>query len=691
MISRRDVSIMLGVVASLALLCACDSGGTAAKSGAASNHDVQTSPKPVDLNSDSQAGLPTGATARYDLSAGDWHAQPFPTNVRRRADGSVDLSGFPPAREGDMPGILDQYLDYAKTNLNGWSLQPTFYVQFDAPLDPASVVLPIDTVGTEHYFLMDVDPASPAYGKTIPLRASMSGPKRAQHLVANLFMAQPVWGSPLRPLTTYAFVLRRSLHDAAGKVLGRPKVLGDVLDRLQQGVAPAGDVTEVALQESLKPLTDMIAAGKMPVPYKDIAAAAVITTGNPTGELVGMAKWVREQAKTEQASNWVKGTSKDASYELFTATYKAPNFQVGDCPYDDDGTGGFAFDPKGDPIVQHTETLRVAIAVPTDIHLATAGKLPVALSAHGTGGNYFSFANGGKFKISTELASRGIAIVSIDQPMHGPRCSPEISGAVLDLKTFNFLNIAAGRSGFRQSALDTVFLARMVREGKLDIPASVSSDGMAVPFDGDRLQFIGHSQGGLSGSLAVAVEPSIKAYVLSGAGAGLSLTIMLRKYPADISHTLATVLSLDDGELSEFHPAISLVQALSDATDPLSYAALAFTRDVEVRPPHLLLTEGLLDEDTPSATAEALASALGLAVLAPKVHLSEAMTTGKTPVITGPVKGNLTRGKFTFTGVLSQWANFGHFAIFDSGDTAKLYAEFLATTASTGDAVAVLP
>ncbi len=699
MITRRGVSVTLGVLAALALLAACDGGTTAAKAdaAAASNPDVasgadaKTDPKPVDLKSDPEAGLPTGATARYDMAGSDWHAQPFPTNVRRHADGAIDLSGFPPPREGDMPGILQEYLDYAKTNLSGWSLQPTFYVEFDAPLDPASVVLPADTVGTDHYFLMDVDPASPAYGKTIPLRASVSGPKRAQHLHANLFMAQPVWGTPLRPLTTYAFVLRRNLHDAAGKVLGRPKVLGDVLDRLQGGVAPAGDVTEVALQESLKPLTAMIAAGKLPVPYKDIAAAAVITTGNPTGELVGMAKWVREQAQTEEATNWVKGNANDPNFDLYTASYKAPNFQVGDCPYDDDGSGGFAFDAKGNPLVQHTEDLRVAVAVPKDIHLAKDGKLPVSLSAHGTGGDYLSFASGGKFKISTELTSRGIAIISIDQPMHGPRCNPQITGAVLDLKTFNFLNIAAGRSGFRQSALDTVFLARMVHEGKLNVPATVSADGMAVQFDPNRVTFIGHSQGGLSGALAAGIEPSFKAFVLSGAGAGLSLTIMLRKYPADISHTLTTVLGLDDGELSEFHPAISLVQALSDATDPLSYAALAFQRDEGVRPPHLLLTEGLLDQDTPSATAEALASALGLGVLAPMVHLCEAMTTGKTPVLTGPVTDNLTRGKFTFTGVVSQWANFDHFVIFDSGDTAKLYAEFLTTASDSGEATAVLP
>ena len=673
-----------------AALGACDSGGTAKAAPSSPGADTQAS-KPVDLNSDPQAGQVIGATARYELGASDWHAQPFPSNVRRQADGTVDLSGFPPPREGDMPGLLAQYLDYAKTHMKGWSLQPTFYVQFDMPLDPASILLPTDTVGTDHYFLMNVDPKSPAYGETIALRAKISPPTRAEHLQANLFMAQPVWGTPLLPLTTYAFVVRRNLHDAAGKVLGRPKVLGEVLDRLQKGEALPADPTEAALQTALGPLQDAIAAGKIKVPYKDIAAAAVITTGDPTEELTRMARWVREDAPLGEATDWKVASATDPDFKLITATYTAPNFQQGDCPYDDDGSGGFEFDSQGNPVVQHTESLRVAIAVPKGLNLAKDQKVPMVLSAHGTGGDYVSFVNGGPFKIGTELASRGMAIVSIDQPMHGPRCSPAISGAVLDLKTFNFLNIAAGRSGFRQSALDTVYLARMVREGRLDLPAEVGPNGMAIHFAPDHMAFIGHSQGGLSGSLAVAVDPTLKAYVLSGAGAGLSLTIMLRKYPADISHTLAQVLGLDEGELSEFHPVISLVQMLSDITDPLSYARLAFQREAGVRPPHLLLTEGLLDQDTPSATAEALATALGLEILAPAIHLCEAMTVQKTPVRQGVVSDNLIRNGFSLTGILSQWEKFDHFVIFDNGDTAKLYAEFLSTALDSGEAVAVLP
>lgn len=329
--------------------------------------------------------------------------------------------------------------------------------------------------------------------------------------------------------------------------------------------------------------------------------------------------------------------------------------------------------------------------LPNERQNASAGKLPVVMSAHGTGGNYLSYVTGGTYKIVNQLSKLGLPTVSIDQPMHGPRCDPELKDESLDLKTFNFFNITAGRSGFRQSALDSVALTRMLRDGLLNVPADFSPDGKPTEFDPDRVSFIGHSQGGLSGALLAAVEPNITAFVLSGAGAGLSLTIMQRKDPSDIATLVGSVLGLDEGELSEFHPAISLVQALADATDPLAYGHLVLKRPPGVRPPHVLLTEGLLDVATPADTSEALAAAMGLDVLAPAVHLNDAMAAAKTPVLKSPVQGNQTHNSFPVTALVSQWQKLDHFAIFTTQKVADLYTGFLASVAQSGDALALLP
>ncbi len=655
------------------------------KTGAAATDASNGADAHVDLNADPWPGEITGATARYDFAAKDWHAQPFPTNSRRATDGRLDLSGFPPGRDGETSNLLQQYLDYASDHVRGWGLQPTIYVQFDAPLALGVVRKPAQTLTQDAYFLMDVDPTSPEYGQLMALTARTTPHDRGQHLFPDMLMAQPVWGRPLRPQTTYAFVVRRGIRDLTGKVLGRPAALRPVIENLLGNGTAQLDEKQAQLAATLQPLAAAYKAGKISVPWQDIAATTVFTTGNPTSQLVSMAEWVRTKLPVKAATGWKKANATKA-YTLYTATYEAPNFQKGKCPYDDDGEGAFDFLPDGSPIIQRTESMRVAVAVPLELRQVSAdGKMPVALSAHGTGGSYYSFTTDG---IADNLTDRGLAVISIDQPMHGPRCDPEITGTVLDLKSFNFLNVAAGRTSFQQSALDTVLLGRLVREGLMDVPESVANGGKAVRFDAKRVVFIGHSQGGLSGALAAAIDGNFKAFVLSGAGAGISLTVMLRKVPADIANTLGTVIGLDKGELSEFHPAVTVVQLLADITDPLSYGRLILHRPNGERPPHVLLTEGLLDEDTPSLTAEALAAAIGLQVLAPVVHLSDALEIAKTQVLASPVENNLKINGFPVTAVVSQWAKFGHFVIFQSKQAKAMYTTFLETAIDSGTAIA---
>ncbi len=635
-------------------------------------------------------GTATGATARYELSAKDWHALPFPSDLRRSSDGTLDLLGFPPARDGTIAPLLSGYLGFAQGELRGFSVQPTVYVQFDQAMDAKRLVNPLESnTLASPYLLVNVDAASPEYGQLMAVRGAVSGTQRGQYLMPNLLMLQPVWGQPLRPVTTYALVVKRSLKDNIGKVLGQPQALADVVAHWATGTT-LQDPAVAKLAATLEPLHQAIVAGKVPVPYQDLAAVTVFTTGNPTGQLRGMADWVRTSWKPDPATEW-KIAKKTKTYWLLEANYQSPNFQVGKCPYDGEGSGGFQFDAQGNPKVDHLENLRVSVLLPVERPHDVGGNSPVVMSAHGTGGDWMSYVNGGTFKISDQLAAQSLPIVSIDQPMHGPRCDPPLDDNKLDSKTFNFINIAAGRSGFRQSALDSVAMTKMLRMGLLNVPPEFSPDGNAVHFDPLRISFIGHSQGGLSGALLAAVEPDVAAYVLSGAGAGISLTVVQRKNPVDFAALVSGLLVMDDGELSEFHPAISVVQSLADATDPLSYGEWMFARAKGIRPPNLLLTEGLLDAATPADTSEALAAAIGLDVLSPKVRLNDAMKVKGTLELASPAQDNLKRNGFAITGVVSQWAKLDHFAIFTSSKVAELYTGFLTSTALTGVGVALLP
>ena len=685
-------SLPLVLVAACGLLAHCGAksapaeaevAGDAAGGSDATTGDAAADTGPpfvLDPKLDPWTAEPAGATARYDLAAADWHATPFPTNSRRAADGDIDLSGFPAARGAESSELLNDYLKYADGHLRGWSIQPTIYVQFSAPLDLAAFHPPTAQPTQDAMFLMDVTPESPEYGLLIPLTAHATGPERGVYQVENLLAAQPVWGRPLRPETTYAFVLRRGVKDKAGLPLGRPLALASVIDaRLEQKDVSKLDPASAKWASALEPLFKAMEAGKIHVQPKDIAAATVLTTGRPTAQLEAMAAWVREKSTTQTAFGFERIDTKDPDFVLASASYTAPNFQSGTCPYTTPGEGGFDLAADGSPTVQRTETMRVLLMLPKN-PLIINGKVPVVESAHGTGGDWMSVVDGGKYRIASLLTQQGLAVVSIDQPMHGNRCAPKtLTADQLDVDTFNFFNIVAGLSGFRQSALDTVFLTRMLREGKLDVPVGIGPNGGGMAFGRDNIGFIGHSQGGLSGSLAAAVEPNLRAYVLSGAGAGLSLTVVQRVYPVDFPKMLEGLLSLDPGELSEFHPAVSLVQAMADITDPLAYAALTWQRPAGVRPPDVLLTAGLLDQDTPHLTAEALAAALGLDILAPSVHLNEALQLGAAELLPSPVGGNRKRNGFDVTAVVTQWEKRDHFAIFNEPKLAGMYPNFLRT------------
>ncbi len=676
--------------AALALLLLLGLSGCSADPGSdAADAEVITDPNHPSV--DPYADEETGAVARYEVAAegnGDWHSSPFPTNLRRDASsGKLDLSGFPQPLKGKPDDLLAAYLALGETDLDGFSIQPTVYVQFDKAIRSALLPTVAESLtDASGAFLINIDAASPGYGERVPLRWKLSGDTPGNLLAPHMLMMQPTWGTPLRPATTYAFVLDRKLRDVDDKVLARPAALAAAIDGLTGAEALSTDAGVLRLADTLAPLWAAMQDGKVPVHPKAVAAATVFTTGNPTAQLATTAAWVRKNVTRKSAKSWKKSGQKFDGYRVYRGVYESPNFQQGEPPYLEKG-GGFEFTPTGEPKVQRTEELRVSVSVPDDHVHAVGGLLPVVIYSHGTGGHYESYRNGGKLAPAQLLTNMGLVVIGIDQPMHGPRTKTQLSTNALYLASFNFFNPPAGRTTFRQAALDNVHLIEMLRDGKLDIPGSVTHDGKPVRLDPNRMLFMGHSQGGIVGPLLASVEPNFRAFVLSGAGAGLSLTAVSRKDIVNFPNLIKARLGLLDGEISEFHPAISLIQMLVDVTDTLAYARHVFERAPDKRPPHLLMTEGLLDEATPSATAEALAAAMGLHLLKPAAHLNEAMEVLDTLILQPPVNNNLVFGKHQVTGVLSQYPKGDHYVIFDDKRAAHLARDFLFSVATTGEAI----
>ncbi len=641
------------------------------------------------LAHDPWAAEASGVSARYDLAGKGWHDAPFPSELRRRDDGGLDLSGFPAPRTGSPDPLLASYLEHGEAVLDGWGVAPTIYIAFDGALQVGALPTPTASMAADSQLvLVDVDAASPERGRRFPLRSAQSGFERGNLLLQHLLMVQPAWGAVLRPDTSYALVVRRGLRDSLDRPLGQPAALAAALDAAF-GLGPVpSDPQQARLAQTLAPLAATVDAGALALLPRDIGAVTVFRTGRPARELALLAKWLHAWPGFQAATQW-KLVKEKPGYRLYTAEYLAPNFQHGTPPYLSGG-GGFAFLPDGTPEpARLDEPIRVAVAVPKltpGSGLDLDGLHPAVIYSHGTGGNYFSFDDGSPNNPAELLTDRGMVVVSIDQPLHGKRSGKAMAKDSLYLASFNFLNPPAGRAVFRQAALDNVALIEMIQRGLLDVPASATGS-KPLQIDANRLCFYGHSQGGLVGPLLASVEYNLRAFVLSGTGAGLSLTVVRRKDIVDFPALVTAKLGLDEGELSELHPAVSLIQLLVEAVDPIAYARQVLARPPGVRPPHILHTEGLLDEATPAVASEALAVAMGLHLLEPVVQRNEAMVALGTPAVSAPVSNNVEIGGEKVTALLRQVAGGSHYVIYDVEPLARMAAEFLAQVVSSGEAM----
>jgi predicted esterase len=374
--------------------------------------------------------------------------------------------------------------------------------------------------------------------------------------------------------------------------------------------------------------------------------------------------------------------------QVFEGTYASPNYQVGDSPYTAMG-GQIALDGSGKPVVQRTEMLRVAMTIPEGTMPATGW--PVVIYAHGTGGDYKSFIGDGSGKEAAKITDKSgaviarLAMISIDQVLHGPRAP---AGTNVDLAFFNVQNLRAARANPKQGALDDFQLLRLVRA--IDV-ASAPTTGQRIKFDPDRIYFKGHSQGSLTGPLFLAVEPEVKAAVLSGAGGELMLALLNKKKPLDIP---AVVGALLHDPADEFHPMLNLIQSYMEDADPVNYARLLFREPpASFSPKSIYQSLGITDNYTPIPAIKALGLAMGVQPVNPMREPIDNLDLDGLSWGQAPVSKNVAAQ--AATGVLLEYpqaaGSDGHFVVFDVPDATAQSNRFLGTAAATGTAQLLAP
>ncbi len=604
-----------------------------------------------------------GPAPVYDPDGGRFYDTPWPSDLRIRPDGTPDMSGVPGS---DSLPLLQTYLDIAEAE-RGYGTTSPIYVPFREPIDTALLPSPhLSTSDMSPVLLIDIDPDSPDWGQRVAFHWQF-WEQVTTYLPGNLLAVAPLWGFPLRPNTTYALVVTTDLaasnqrfarvwqDDHPDHALYAP--LGDAL--FFQGLGPS-----------------------------DVAVATVFTTGDPIDEMRRVAAYTQQVLQPPSLSQTLTDLEVDTQrYRSFKGRYQSPVFQHGERPYASEG-GGFVFDEQGQPVVHSWDQMRMAVCTPTDLSNPPEGGWPVVMYAHGTFGNYRGYCRGDDDITTAALfAESGFVGIGIDQPLHGTRATEDTN---VELHWFNYLNPVAGRTNFRQSAIDSIYLARALASHPIVFTAP---DGTEIPLNPDELYFMGHSQGGISGAVALPwMGQDVSTAVLSGAGGGLAITVIERKDPIDISDQIETLGGFQTGEtLSELHPITGTVQWLVDPTDPLNYAPYYFHRQgnwATQRPMNVLITSGQLDHATPHRSASAMAAAAHAPQLTPAFDQPPVFGAQQLEGLVPPVAANQAGWDGTpVTSGLSQWAEGDHWVVFDDPAAARMYQRFLVTARDSNQAL----
>lgn len=641
---------------------------------------------------DSECGGPReipGVQVRMEFPGeGGFFSTPFPSDHRLRQDGGVSLEGFPNPDGLDYVGTI---LDILEAEARGFGVTSGLFFALTGeagadrlPATPLESLAPESTV-----FLIDVDPDSPERGRRFPLYAGFDldpGPLGE----ANLLACLPVQGIPLKPSTLYAAGVMRTLGDARGEPLG----VSLAMARLAAGMRPEGMGAAVfsRYRTALASLRDL---GLEP---SCLAGLAVFTTGAPEEGMAALAEHIRAIELPPVLDAW-ETTDVFDDYCVLESRIEMPVFQEGTPPFLLRG-GRIRFDDQGSPLQQGSETARVVITLPRSEE-PTAGFPFVVFIRTGGGGDRPMVDRGRRACPGEEpveagegparyFASAGFAGVTFDGPHGGLR---NVSGLDEQLLVFNFLNPAALVDNIRESAVETILVARLATSLAFDpdlCPGVEAGGDGAVHLDSGTMAVMGHSMGATIGPLAQAMEPGFRAAIWSGAGGSYIENILFKESPLHVKPIASAILRYHRYgiDLHRLDPFLSILQWASEPADPPVYGRTLRERDPGGSPQHILMFQGIVDTYITTSIANAMTGSFSLdlggeALEASILDMVEMSGGGSVAL---PASGNLTAPDGSpVTGVVVQHpedgVEDGHEIVFQRDEPKRQYGRFLATFA----------
>jgi predicted esterase len=629
----------------------------------------------------------------------DFFRLPWPNDIRRTADGHLDLSGFPhPEMPGFTVDVLDRFLRAAEEDLTGYGTNSAVFFRSNRAIDWSTLDGNGDAATI--YFIDLTPPAEPTdpHGRLgFGWGASTGGgPYICQHWLG----VKPPRGGPLLPGRTYAVVLTAGVRDVDGNRMARDPDFEQLLNPSRPGDDALGSAWDAYApfrayldRDGVDPGSILVAAVFTTQDFPELLAGAkAVVAAAPAPVPTGL---IRCDAAAHSlcddgltGAEHVRGCfGEDPAFDELQGAFPSPRLQQGAPPYwEESQGGGFTLGSDGLPETYGETDVCFALTVPKDVPMPAEG-WPVVLMTHGTGGDYRGFIRSG---IAADLSAVALddgstvnfAVLSFDEPQHGRRRGGSTESS--EVLFFNFMNPRAAYGNVLQGVVDGFQAARLL--GALDLDAATSPTGAAVSFDPTRVFYYGHSQGATHGVPTVAYDPTFVAAVFSGNGGSLIDSLLTKTSPYPIAG--AVRMALADPDIGGFHPALSVFQTYLEVADPVNYgryvisAPFADPTGAPYLPRSVLQLYGLGDTYTPKETQAAMGVALGLLVAEPVIE-----DLGFTPT-TLPASANRWAAGHEVTAVLSQHnpaaGQDGHFVATEDAVARERVSQFFGTAVRDG-------
>jgi len=579
--------------------------------------------------------------------AGGFFDAPWPSDTRLRADGSIDLAGFPGR---DTIAIADLVLGRGEAATFGFGTNSAVYFRVSGGIDAGTLPISAEASVLRRSTAVLLDLDDPA-ADPVPLLVDVKAEGTALR-PSNLVTLLPYPGHPLRPSTRYAAAIFSGVLDTAGDRLAPSPLLAALDGPAPTGVEPA---PWTALGQDRDATIEAVRARTLWHP-SELVAFTAFTTQDPTSEMDAVAAAVAALPQPEVASRQAAtapctagGTSRS------TGRLALPVWQAGTRPFLNEG-GGIVVGGDGLAVQQGVELGTSGQGVLLDVAIpcgpAPEDGWPILMWMAGTGG-------AARAAPITELGPNlPYAVFSIAPLYSGDRLMPVPPPFdTSDFLFYNHLNPLAGRTNQLQQAADVLYLERLTHAFTLS-PGEVSGLGVDGRFDTSTVVLGGHSQGAGTLPLTLAVAPpNVQGGFMSAAGAGLYHSIVHR---GDVRALVDGLLAAEPGEIDMFHPYPHVLQTFAEVADPANYAS-AVTADVVVY-------AGLQDGCTSIETSTHLAQALDIPIANPQArqplfgpeglaHIPGFASPFEPAIVTTPVSQNLPGGR---TGAVVQ-VDTGHF------------------------------